>query len=382
MFANKNDSQTLHIKRLTAIDFTILIIMKNITFIQWLQLLILFIILLFPTLIIAQKNNMELTIFDNIYGFSDGLARVKQNGKYGYIDKNGKMVIQPQFNDARNFSDGLAMVRQNGKYRYIDKSGNMISTGIMTLNQYLQNNFTPIVSVSEYTKPRVEHDINAWQKKGEFESTSKWQERVNEKNRNIKISELMDKYKAEYAILLEEHKEKYKSICSQYYALIEKMKKQDFNVEQLELSVYDADHESYMISFNGELADILLPVPVEEAPSFKQNWEIIKKTVDLNYVPNGDDVALTSITFTHNGKKYTYDGSTSVKYAITDVDYNFKPIELADISLDDINTNLPALANADVSSQIISKTSNEAITPQKVQPSKNTVVASDRSDVD
>ncbi len=29
---------------------------------------------------------------------------------YGYIDKNGKVVIEPQFDDARDFSEGLARV--------------------------------------------------------------------------------------------------------------------------------------------------------------------------------------------------------------------------------------------------------------------------------
>ena len=31
-------------------------------------------------------------------------------GKWGYIDESGKMVIKPQFDDARAFFDGLAAV--------------------------------------------------------------------------------------------------------------------------------------------------------------------------------------------------------------------------------------------------------------------------------
>lgn len=297
--------------------------------------------------------------FDFAYSFSEGLASVKQNGKYGYIDKSGKIVIQPRFDFAYSFSDGLARIKQNGKYGYIDKSGKIIvspkfdkatdfSNGQATvlqdgeytyiykeivsrmgLSQFIKSQLTPLVPVSEYVKLRVERNINMWQKKGEFESTSKWQERVNENTRSSKINELTGKYKAEYAVLLEEYKEKYKSVCQQYYALIEKEKRENFNAEQLKLSIYDADHESFMISSGEEFADILLPVPVKDAPSFKQNWETIKKTAELQYVPNGDDVALVSVSFTNSGKKYTYDGNTTVKYAITDVDYNFKPIELA-----------------------------------------------------
>ena len=32
--------------------------------------------------------------------------------KYGFIDKSGKMVIEPQFDDAEPFSEGLAKVRR------------------------------------------------------------------------------------------------------------------------------------------------------------------------------------------------------------------------------------------------------------------------------
>ena len=31
-------------------------------------------------------------------------------GKYGFIDRTGKMVINPQFDNAYHFSDGLALV--------------------------------------------------------------------------------------------------------------------------------------------------------------------------------------------------------------------------------------------------------------------------------
>ena len=279
--------------------------------------------------------------FEDAYDFSEGLAVIKRNGKYGYIDKGGKVIVQPQFDDAYDFSEDLAIVKRNGEQRYIDKNGKITTMFkndvIMTLNQYIQKNLTPLASVSEYIKPRIERDVNAWQKKGEFESTDKWKERVNENTRNIKINELSDKYKTEYAVLLDEYKEKYKSVCQQYYALKEKEKRQDFDANQLKLSVYDADHESFMVSSGGEFADILLPVPVEDAPSFKQNWEMIKKTAELQYVPNGDDVALVSVSFTNGGKKYIYDGNTTVKYVITDVDYNFKPIEIALNSSDNID---------------------------------------------
>jgi hypothetical protein len=48
------------------------------------------------------------------------------NGKYGYKDKTGKIIIEPKYDKAFEFSEGLASIRQNGKWGYIDKSGTEI----------------------------------------------------------------------------------------------------------------------------------------------------------------------------------------------------------------------------------------------------------------
>lgn len=43
--------------------------------------------------------------------------------KYGYIDKGGTLVIQPQFDTPGYHTDGLAAVEVNGKCGLIDKQG-------------------------------------------------------------------------------------------------------------------------------------------------------------------------------------------------------------------------------------------------------------------
>jgi serine/threonine-protein kinase len=48
------------------------------------------------------------------------------NNKWGYKDKDGKVVIQPQYNSAANFSEGLARVRLGYKYGYIDQMGTVV----------------------------------------------------------------------------------------------------------------------------------------------------------------------------------------------------------------------------------------------------------------
>jgi len=52
------------------------------------------------------------------------LACVMVNGKYGYVNKNGEYVVNPQFDDANDFTAaGLAAVLVNDKYGYVDKTG-------------------------------------------------------------------------------------------------------------------------------------------------------------------------------------------------------------------------------------------------------------------
>lgn len=59
-------------------------------------------------------------------GFSEGLAKITVNGKAGFIDGTGKIVIRPRLKDAGVFSEGLAPFEaNNGKWGFIDKIGNI-----------------------------------------------------------------------------------------------------------------------------------------------------------------------------------------------------------------------------------------------------------------
>ena len=55
------------------------------------------------------------------------LYSIPQNGKWGYIDKTGKIVIKPQFDFAYNFaSKGLGPVNIGGKWGFINAQGKII----------------------------------------------------------------------------------------------------------------------------------------------------------------------------------------------------------------------------------------------------------------
>ena len=62
--------------------------------------------------------------FEDAYNFSEGLARIGVRHKYGFIDKRGNMVIEPVFDDAGDFVEGLVRVATDNKYGFIDKNGN------------------------------------------------------------------------------------------------------------------------------------------------------------------------------------------------------------------------------------------------------------------
>jgi hypothetical protein len=55
------------------------------------------------------------------------LRPIQQDGKWGYIDSSGKIVIKPQFAWAEEFSEGLAAFEnEDGKHGYIDEMGRVV----------------------------------------------------------------------------------------------------------------------------------------------------------------------------------------------------------------------------------------------------------------
>jgi len=68
--------------------------------------------------------------YDYVSVFSEGLATVRignhENGKWGFVDKTGKVVIKIKYDFVEDFERGLAKVKLNGKYGFIDKRGKKI----------------------------------------------------------------------------------------------------------------------------------------------------------------------------------------------------------------------------------------------------------------
>tara|TARA_R110002111_G_scaffold24243_3_gene53994 strand:+ start:468 stop:1718 length:1251 start_codon:yes stop_codon:yes gene_type:complete len=58
--------------------------------------------------------------------FNEGLAAVKGRKGWGYLSKNWRIRIKPDYQEARDFTNGLAAVKTEGKWGLIDKTGRFV----------------------------------------------------------------------------------------------------------------------------------------------------------------------------------------------------------------------------------------------------------------
>lgn len=54
------------------------------------------------------------------------MLAVKVNGKWGFIDRQGKLLIAPKFDSVDDFFQGKAEVEIGGKKIFISKWGNIL----------------------------------------------------------------------------------------------------------------------------------------------------------------------------------------------------------------------------------------------------------------
>lgn len=71
----------------------------------------------------STRNKVETSGLD----FQENLAKFQQGNLWGFVDRQGNIVIQPRFYGAGGFYNGRAVVQTaNQKWGYIDKQGNWI----------------------------------------------------------------------------------------------------------------------------------------------------------------------------------------------------------------------------------------------------------------
>ena len=218
--------------------------------------------------------------------FSEGLAAVRsKTDKWGFIDKTGIEVIAFNYSEVENFSEGFAPVRTGDFWGAIDKTGTVIVPHLYGSSKAVKNVLADTTkkesnvlkkeskeTFSLFALNYVEQEMNKWAQKGEFERTADWQQRVNEDSRKAKKVELFNA--AEQVYIAEQSK--------------------NMPVGNITLGAYNADIEVYLIN-NDLYGDWLAPVPIQEAPDFRDNWNNILKTPQ--WVISNDQLAFAGYKF-------------------------------------------------------------------------------------
>lgn len=62
--------------------------------------------------------------YDEIGDFVEGMAKVKLNGMWGFINTKGTEIISPKYKAVENFENGLSLVKTSKSAGFIDKNGN------------------------------------------------------------------------------------------------------------------------------------------------------------------------------------------------------------------------------------------------------------------
>lgn len=156
----------------------------------------------------------------------------------------------------------------------------------------------------------VEAEIAEWEKKGEFETTTAWQNRVTEsskkKYKETILLQMIDQHEQE----LMQQKEEEKKLRGDFDRLQSgdsaDLKKSDPTDScQFTLMSYDADNERFLIK-TSKYGEIKLFVPLQDAENFKNNWDQIKDSVKLEFSHLGDEVRLSRIKFINGKKTYIF----------------------------------------------------------------------------
>ena len=135
--------------------------------------------------VLNPHNGKEIVACD--FKFSDGLLPVKdEDGKWGYVNKKGEMVITPKYDSYTLFSDGLALVSKsekdgNSSVLVIDKNAE-VKMELKLKKFELQSPFKNGLAVVE---DKDKDRIGFIDLKGEFKKVPKKVRRINDYDNNV-----------------------------------------------------------------------------------------------------------------------------------------------------------------------------------------------------
>ncbi len=80
---------------------------------------------------ITKDMELKDSVYDEVYNFSNGFAKVLKNSKWGYIDSSCKILVDPQYDYVYNFNKGYGKVIKNGKILYINTDAEEVPTDVV-----------------------------------------------------------------------------------------------------------------------------------------------------------------------------------------------------------------------------------------------------------
>jgi hypothetical protein len=122
---------------------------------------------------LMDKNTKEemLTKYEKIMEFSQGLAAVMKNKKWGYIDYKGKEVISVKFLSAGYFFDDYAIVTTDGKSssrNFINLKGDIIENTPYSINTKVSHVYDHVMFVKNENQKSALYDRISGKKITEF----------------------------------------------------------------------------------------------------------------------------------------------------------------------------------------------------------------------
>ena len=96
------------------------------------------------TWVYERVSRFGFKYYDAIIILGNGLIMVKLNGKYGFIDKQGKEICEPKYDYVDDFNNGFAYIRLNGKYGFINEQGKEICEPKYDYVGYFKSGFAEV----------------------------------------------------------------------------------------------------------------------------------------------------------------------------------------------------------------------------------------------
>ena len=162
--------------------------------------------------------------------------------------------------------------------------------------------FSNIIPYSIFARIEIGIALEKWQKKGEFETTQQWKDRVTETAQQELVSEVLCATRSEYI-------NRYKPNKSFTYSL----------------GQYDTERMAFPLISNSSRGNFYISVPLDEAPEFKKIFS--KASVEPKFGIVDDYVAATDYSITINGKNYSVTNTSQIENS-NDLAINLPPIQL------------------------------------------------------